>query len=185
MTSSIAPILGGSGSGGLSSRSSVPPLSSSSNIMSTSFSSYTTEVIADNFTGVFLESLYRVFQDVHLGFGIQREALGHVESLITQLLAEILNKHPTSIADVNLHIQSCFPPPLNSWTVREANETISKFQHKRPKEKEKHINTCAHRIAAILKERTGWKCDLQVIVYIVAALEYIAADILKVIASFL
>ncbi|XP_003375279.1 protein son of sevenless [Trichinella spiralis] len=76
--------------------------------------------------GLFTEALYRITQEVNPGFGIQREALDHVESLIIRLMYDIAAKKPFTISDVEQHIEKTFPAPLNVWAVKEAQDVLGK-----------------------------------------------------------
>ncbi|CDW56550.1 son of sevenless 2 [Trichuris trichiura] len=139
--------------------------------------------------GVFAESLYRVTQDVHPGFGIQREALDHVEELIIRLLLDVAAKRPHSTADVEQHISKTFPAPLNAWAVKEAQEVLVK-SHRRHRDRSAifplqrvhlllRVSAPVGFIFCLLHECLGYKVDSQVTLFISSVLEYIAADILK------
>ncbi|KFD70593.1 hypothetical protein M514_09795 [Trichuris suis] len=131
--------------------------------------------------GVFAESLYRVTQDVHPGFGIQREALDHVEELIIRLLLDVAAKRPHSTADVEQHISKTFPAPLNAWAVKEAQEVLVK-SHRRHRDRSAIFPL--QRVHLLLRERLGYKVDSQVTLFISSVLEYIAADILKLTGNY-
>uniref|UniRef100_A0A5S6QYQ6 Ras-GEF domain-containing protein n=1 Tax=Trichuris muris TaxID=70415 RepID=A0A5S6QYQ6_TRIMR len=131
--------------------------------------------------GVFAESLYRVTQDVHPGFGIQREALDHVEELIIRLLLDMAVRRPHSIADIEQHISKTFPAPLNVWSIKEAQEVLVK-SHRRHRDRSAIFPL--QRVHLLLRESLGYKVDSQVTLFISSVLEYVAADILKLTGNY-
>ncbi|KAL1228787.1 Son of sevenless [Trichinella spiralis] len=131
--------------------------------------------------GLFTEALYRITQEVNPGFGIQREALDHVESLIIRLMYDIAAKKPFTISDVEQHIEKTFPAPLNVWAVKEAQDVLGKSSRRH---RDRSAVLPFQRIHLMLRENLGYKVDTQITLFIVSILEYIATDILKLTGNY-
>ncbi|VDP22102.1 unnamed protein product [Soboliphyme baturini] len=131
--------------------------------------------------GLFLEMLYYISQEVHPGFGIQRQALDYVEELIIRLLLEIVDKKPHTVSDVARYVERTFPKPINLWAVTEAHDLV--MRNNRLKHRQTKLPTPKVHLA--LRDYLGYKIDSQVISYITGVLVYIGADILKLTGNYI
>lgn len=96
-----------------------------------------------------------------------------------------MNLH--TISDVEERIKRLFPNPLDVWSIRKAHETVSALKYY--KKSKANSRYCAERSSLktpvekfhnlFQKELLGYKTDIQVSQFILAILEYIATDILK------
>jgi son of sevenless-like protein len=89
--------------------------------------------------------------------------------------------HPHSITDVESHVQSTFAHPIDVWSLSEAQEKMERYAVRKrgvflfPIEKLYHL---------LVKEVFGYKVDITVVQFIMAILDYVAADILKLAGNF-
>ncbi|XP_071962114.1 son of sevenless homolog 1-like isoform X2 [Antedon mediterranea] len=128
--------------------------------------------------GQFVDGLKKVQKQVHISLDITNDALVYVESLVIKLLTILLANEPHNVLEVNEHIQKTFPNPIDKWAIEEANIAIEKGK------KKSTVLAPLDRTHTQLKETLGYKIDQQVTLYIIAILEYIAADILKLTGNY-
>ncbi|XP_033108968.1 son of sevenless homolog 1-like [Anneissia japonica] len=128
--------------------------------------------------GQFLEGLKKVQKQVHQSLDITNDALKYVESLVIKLLTILLANEPHNVLEVNEQIQKTFPNPIDKWAIEEASIAIEKGK------KKSNVLAPLDRTHTQLKETLGYKIDQQVTLYIIAILEYIAADILKLTGNY-
>lgn len=125
-----------------------------------------------------MPALKKVQGQVHPTLESNDDALQYVEELILQLLNMLCQAQPRSASDVEERVQKSFPHPIDKWAIADAQSAIEKRKRRNP------LSLPAERIHHLLREVLGYKIDHQVSVYIVAVLEYISADILKLVGNY-
>lgn len=128
--------------------------------------------------GLFVQALRKVQLQVHPNLLAKEDALQHIEALILQLLNKLCVTQPRTIADVEDRVQKTFPNPIDKWAMSDAQAAIEKRKRRNP------LLLPVDKIHPLLKEVLGYKIDYNVCLYIVAVLEYIAADILKLAGNY-
>ncbi|KAL4237772.1 Son of sevenless 1 [Mactra antiquata] len=157
------------------------PTSSSSDTNSFDFFSSENE---QKWKGIFIYDLNLVHKQVHPSLSARNDALEYIENLIIQLLATLCVSEPHSVPDVEDRVQKTFPDPIDKWAIRDAERAIEKVDNK-TKNKKLNLVLPVDKIHPLLvKEVLGYRIDYTVTVYIVAVLEYIAADILKLTGNY-
>ncbi|XP_030001561.1 son of sevenless homolog 1-like isoform X2 [Sphaeramia orbicularis] len=128
--------------------------------------------------GLLVPSLEKVLFQVHPNLVSQQEALQYIEELILLLLSMLCQAQPRSVQDVEERVQKSFPHPIDKWAIADAQAAIEKRKRRNP------LALPVDKIHPLLKEVLGYKIDHQVSVYMVAVLEYISADILKLAGNY-
>ncbi|KAM4594167.1 LOW QUALITY PROTEIN: son of sevenless homolog 1 [Fundulus diaphanus] len=128
--------------------------------------------------GLLVPALEKVLYQVHPNLKSQQEALQYIEDLILQLLSMLCQAQPRTVQDVEERVQRSFPHPIDKWAIADALAAIDKKKRKQP------LALPVDKIQPLLKEVLGYKIDHQVLVYMVAVLEYISADILKLAGNY-
>ncbi|KAK2826605.1 hypothetical protein Q5P01_020819 [Channa striata] len=128
--------------------------------------------------GLFVQALRKVQKQVHPNLMAKEDALQHIEELILQLLNMLCVAQPRSVQDVEERVQKTFPHPIDKWAIADAQSAIEKRKRRNP------LLLPVDKIHPLLKEVLGYKVDYHVSLYIVAVLEYISADILKLAGNY-
>ncbi|KAG8123116.1 hypothetical protein E2320_018548 [Naja naja] len=131
---------------------------------------------APKWRGLLVAALKKVQMQVHPKLSSTEDALQYVEELILQLLNMLCQAQPRSFSDDR--VQKSFPHPIDKWAIADAQSAIEKRKRRNP------LFLPVEKIHPLLKEVLGYKVDHQVSVYIVAVLEYISADILKLVGNY-
>ncbi len=125
--------------------------------------------------GLFAQPMEKVLRQVHPGLVAQDDALQYVEDLILHLLSMLTARPiPLSVADIECRVSKTFPTPIDKWALNEAQTALEKGK------KKSSLVFPVEKVHPMLKEVLQNKVDEQVTLYLVAVLEYISADILKV-----
>lgn len=138
------------------------------------------EAVAQNtkWKGLLVPALKKVQKQVQPTLIIDVEALVYLEELIIQLLYQMCNCQPYSVPDVKQKIENSFPPQIKDWAIGSAEAAIEKG-------KKKTLTLSVDKLQPLIqKEVLGYKIDSQVAMYIIAVLEYISADILKLAGNY-
>ncbi|KAK5925760.1 hypothetical protein CgunFtcFv8_021392 [Champsocephalus gunnari] len=128
--------------------------------------------------GLLVPSLEKVLHQVHPNLVSQLGALQYIEELILLLLSTLCQAQPRSVQDVEERVQRSFPHPIDKWAIADAQAAIEKRKRRNP------LALPVEKIHPLLREVLGYKVDHQVSVYLVAVLEYISADILKLAGNY-
>uniref|UniRef100_A0A6I8NGX4 SOS Ras/Rho guanine nucleotide exchange factor 2 n=1 Tax=Ornithorhynchus anatinus TaxID=9258 RepID=A0A6I8NGX4_ORNAN len=128
--------------------------------------------------GLFVPALRKVQQQVHPNLAAKEDSLYYIEELILQLLSKLCIAQPRTVQDVEERVQKTFPHPIDKWAIADAQSAIEKRKRRNP------LLLPVDKIHPSLKEVLGYKVDYHVSLYIVAVLEYISADILKLAGNY-
>lgn len=128
--------------------------------------------------GMFKSALEKVQAQVHTSLTAEGDALDYVESLIIQLLESLCANQPHTVVDIEDRVKKTFPNPIDQWAINDANTSVEKGKKKSP------LVLPVDKIHSSLKEMLGYRVDSQVSLWLVAVLEYIAADILKLAGNY-
>uniref|UniRef100_S4RG01 Son of sevenless homolog 2 (Drosophila) n=1 Tax=Petromyzon marinus TaxID=7757 RepID=S4RG01_PETMA len=120
----------------------------------------------------------QVQRQVHPNLTANDDALRYIEELILQLLSMLCVTQPRNVQDVEERVQKTFPHPIETWAIGDAQSAIEKRKRRSP------LLLPVDKIHPLLKEVLGYRIDHQVSTYIVAVLEYISADILKLAGNY-
>ncbi|XP_076982925.1 son of sevenless homolog 2 isoform X3 [Tamandua tetradactyla] len=128
--------------------------------------------------GLLVSALRKVQEQVHPNLSANEDSLYYIEELILQLLNKLCMAQPRTVQDVEERVQKTFPHPIDKWAIADAQSAIEKRKRRNP------LLLPVDKIHPSLKEVLGYKVDYHVSLYIVAVLEYISADILKLAGNY-
>lgn len=128
---------------------------------------------AAKWKGIFVNALRGVQRQVHSTLTAREDALEYIEELMLQLLQLLCSSQPHTVQDVEERVHKTFPDPIDKWAVREAHNALEKGK------RNTNLLLPVDKVQPLLKEVLGYRIDYNVAVYIVAVIEYTAADILK------
>ncbi|XP_078452723.1 LOW QUALITY PROTEIN: son of sevenless homolog 1 [Lampetra planeri] len=139
---------------------------------------FSSDEAASKWRGLFIAALRKVQRQVHPNLTANDDALRYIEELILQLLSMLCVTQPRNVQDVEERVQKTFPHPIETWAIGDAQSAIEKRKRRSP------LLLPVDKIHPLLKEVLGYRIDHQVSTYIVAVLEYISADILKLAGNY-
>ena len=126
--------------------------------------------------GIFVQPLAKILRQHSEHLIAVHEALEHVESLLLKLLGVLtVRPSPVVVADIEDRVIRTFSSPLDKNTLTYAQTVLDKGKRK--------SNLCLpiDKAHVVLKDvLQNHRLDDQVTLFIIAILEYVATDILKV-----
>ncbi|KAK8778665.1 hypothetical protein V5799_019991 [Amblyomma americanum] len=134
--------------------------------------------IASKWKGLLVAALKKVQCQVHPTLTATEEALQYVEGLVLRLLWTLCGGRPHSVQDVEERVCRLFPHPIDLWAIRDAQAALERGRRR------SSLVLPLDKIHPLLHKVLGYRLDLQVSQYMVAVLEYIAADILKLTGNY-
>lgn len=134
--------------------------------------------IASKWKGLLVAALKKVQCQVHPTLTATDDALEYVESLVLRLLGTLCLGRPHSVQDVEERVVRLFPHPIDQWAIRDAQAALERGRRR------SSLVLPLDKVHPLLQKVLGYRLDLQVSQYMVAVLEYIAADILKLTGNY-
>ncbi|XP_038219839.1 protein son of sevenless, partial [Zerene cesonia] len=126
--------------------------------------------------GLFLNSFRKILENLHPTLTAEESALEFVESLCLRLLSMLCAiPAPVTIQDVEERVARTFPNPLDRWALLEARDVQKRRKLLLPVEKLHHL---------LQKEVLPHKIDVSVTSFMIAILEYISTDVLRLSGTF-
>lgn len=130
--------------------------------------------------GTLVSSLQSILKQVHNSLDIDTNALYYTEKLILKLLNLLCSKPlPLTTSDIQVKIKKYFPNPISEWTFNEAKQALEKGK------KKSSIVISIDRVHTILQKEFYYrKVETNLVLYYGAVLDYIAADLLKLVGNY-
>ncbi|KAH8400546.1 hypothetical protein KR222_006184 [Zaprionus bogoriensis] len=139
---------------------------------------FTKNANAARWRGLFIPSLRKVLEQVNPRVTAKEDVLLYVENLCVRILAMLCAKPlPHSVQDVEEKVNKSSPAPIVQWALKEANEVITS-------KKRKSLLPTERVHTLLQKDVLQYKIDSSMSAYLVAVLECISTDILKMAADY-
>lgn len=135
---------------------------------------------ADLWKGLLQPALRKIQKQVHPRLDIDEDASAYLERLIYCLLAQMCSAQLHTISDVEAYVQKNFTAPIDTWALSDAQLVMDRAQKKRGV----FIFPVDKLFTLLQKEVFGYKIELNLVQYIMAILDYVSADILKLAGTF-
>lgn len=128
-------------------------------------------------------ALRKIQKQVHPRLEIDDEAVAYLEELIYRLLAQMCAAQPHTMADIEAYVQQNFAAPIDTWALSDAKLMMERLE-KHAKRKGVFVFNVEKIFQQLQKEVFGYRIELNLIQYIMAILDYVSADILKLAGNF-
>lgn len=134
----------------------------------------------EQWRGLLQQALRKIQKQVHPRLDIDEDAVTYLEGLIYCLLAQMCAAKPHSIPDVEVYVQKNFMAPIDTWALSDAQLLMDRAQ----KRKGVFIFPVDKLFVQLQKEVFGYKIEFNLVQFIMAILDYVSADILKLAGNF-
>ena len=154
-------------------------------------------------TGLFHDALVKIVTPLHPALKFDDDVIDEIERLVYKMLAKIIQPpgsaplstptgrgFPSSVKEVSDTIRKIFPAPLDKLIIDDATAAVESRKesgHKRTSggKSKGPVVPMDSLTQALQKEYPGIRVDGQVLAFLVAFVEYVAADIWKLVVKYM
>ncbi|XP_013918147.1 PREDICTED: son of sevenless homolog 2 [Thamnophis sirtalis] len=152
----------------------------SQEILSPQYQEHFNNVMAKPAVALHFQDIDMIFSNITDIHELTMKLLGLIEDTVE--MTDESSPHPlvgSCFEDLaEERVQKTFPHPIDKWAIADAQSAIEKRKRRNP------LLLPVDKIHPLLKEVLGYKIDYHMSLYIVAVLEYISADILKLAGNY-